>query len=69
MTTQTLDREPACPEFVLGRDEIDVAPPAKTDALRVEDRTFDAIPRSTWDELAARNPWATPFSEWAFHRA
>lgn len=38
-------------------------------ALHVERRPFDAIPRSTWDELAAQNPWATPFSSWAFHRA
>ncbi|HSO30613.1 MAG TPA: GNAT family N-acetyltransferase, partial [Candidatus Sulfomarinibacteraceae bacterium] len=25
--------------------------------------------RETWDRLAAANPWATPFSSWAFHRA
>lgn len=31
--------------------------------------TVDAIDRPTWDALAARNPWATPFSRWAFHRA
>jgi CelD/BcsL family acetyltransferase involved in cellulose biosynthesis len=38
-------------------------------ALRVERRAFDEIPRSTWDALAARNPWATPFSGWAFQRS
>jgi len=38
-------------------------------ALRVERRPFDDIPRATWDALAARNPWATPFSGWAFQRA
>jgi CelD/BcsL family acetyltransferase involved in cellulose biosynthesis len=27
------------------------------------------IPREMWDSLAARNPWATPFSGWAFQRA
>ena len=27
------------------------------------------IPSATWDGLAARNPWATPFSTWAFQRA
>jgi len=37
--------------------------------LRAERRPFDSIARVTWDELAARNPWATPFSAWAFHRA
>jgi CelD/BcsL family acetyltransferase involved in cellulose biosynthesis len=30
---------------------------------------FDDIPRETWDRLAAANPWATPFSGWAFQRA
>ena len=30
---------------------------------------FDAIPPATWDALAAANPWATPFSGWAFQRA
>jgi CelD/BcsL family acetyltransferase involved in cellulose biosynthesis len=37
--------------------------------LRAERRAFADIPRETWDRLAARNPWATPFSAWAFHRA
>ena len=32
-------------------------------------RRFDTIARQQWDDLAARNPWATPFSHWAFHRA
>jgi len=32
-------------------------------------QAFGTIPRSTWDELASRTPWATPFSRWAFHRA
>jgi CelD/BcsL family acetyltransferase involved in cellulose biosynthesis len=27
------------------------------------------IPAATWDALAARSPWSTPFSSWAFHRA
>ncbi len=31
--------------------------------------TFDAVAPATWDALAARNPWATPFARWAFHRA
>jgi hypothetical protein len=37
--------------------------------LRAVRRPFDAIDPATWDALAARNPWATPFSSWAFHRA
>ncbi len=28
-----------------------------------------AIPRATWDRLAAANPATTPFSRWTFHRA
>ena len=35
----------------------------------MERRPFGAIPRVTWDALAAANPWSTPFSAWAFHRA
>jgi CelD/BcsL family acetyltransferase involved in cellulose biosynthesis len=32
-------------------------------------RSIDAIDRATWDGLAARSAWATPFSSWAYHRA
>ncbi|HSL97679.1 MAG TPA: GNAT family N-acetyltransferase [Candidatus Deferrimicrobiaceae bacterium] len=42
---------------------------AEPDCARAERRPFDSIPASTWDRLAARNPAATPFSAWAFHRA
>ncbi len=28
-----------------------------------------SISQVTWDGLLARNPWATPFSSWAFQRA
>ena len=67
MTPLTLDREPACPP---ARSAGDAQAEASASArLRVEARAFDAIPRPTWDALAARNPWATPFSGWAFHRA
>ena len=37
--------------------------------LRAERRAFDDIDPVVWDELAALNPYATPFSSWAFHRA
>ena len=66
MTAPTLDAEPACPGPLAGFPTSDDAPNAK---LRAELRSFDAIPRETWDRLAARNPWSTPFSAWAFHRA
>ena len=37
--------------------------------LRAVRRPFEAIDPARWDLLAAANPWATPFSQWAFHRA
>jgi hypothetical protein len=61
----TMTGEPPCPPAA-GEG----APTATgSRALRAVRRTFDAIDRSTWDDLAASNPWATPFSSWAFHRA
>jgi CelD/BcsL family acetyltransferase involved in cellulose biosynthesis len=66
VTSQTLDREPACPE---------AGPPVAAAArrteplLRTERRAVAEIPPPTWDALAARTPWATPFSSWAFHRS
>ena len=46
--------EPACPAPV---------------TLRAVRRAFDDVDPAAWDALAAANPWATPFSAWAFHRA
>jgi CelD/BcsL family acetyltransferase involved in cellulose biosynthesis len=64
VTPLTLDAEPACPAST---------PPAEQatsgDALRIEPRSIRDIPRDRWDALAARTPWATPFSSWAFQRA
>jgi hypothetical protein len=57
VTTPTLDADPDC------------ARPGPATRLIAERRSFDAIPRQGWDRLAALNPWATPFSSWAFHRA
>jgi CelD/BcsL family acetyltransferase involved in cellulose biosynthesis len=37
--------------------------------LRAARVRFDTIDAPTWDALARRNPAATPFSRWAFHRA
>ena len=66
MTAPTLDAEPACPGST-------VEPPTFPDrphvAVHAELRAFDSIPQALWDEMAARSPWATPFSSWAFHRA
>jgi CelD/BcsL family acetyltransferase involved in cellulose biosynthesis len=66
VTSPTLAAEPACPGPTTGT--LDGAPAAKA-ALRAERRDFASIPRFTWDHLRAANPWATPFSDWAFHAA
>jgi CelD/BcsL family acetyltransferase involved in cellulose biosynthesis len=65
VTTSTLDAEPACP----GRVESPSVPEVRGFLLRAERRPFDTIPEATWNRLADRNPWTTPFSQWAFHRA
>jgi CelD/BcsL family acetyltransferase involved in cellulose biosynthesis len=65
MTVPTLDAEPPCPAPVET-----AAPTGRSDrAAYAELRPFDSIPQATWDGLAARNPWATPFSSWAFQRS
>ena len=66
MTAPTLDAEPACPGPLPG---LPISTDRPTPALHAERRAFDSIPRETWDRLASQNPWSTPFSAWAFHRA
>ena len=71
MTTHAPEAEPACPGSTDARqpENPDDAAGSGAPALRIERRAFDDIPRATWDRLAALNPWATPFSSWAFQRA
>jgi hypothetical protein len=76
MTAPALDTEPACPGSLEDPDSIPdptslaVAPDGPPGIrLHAELRPFAEIPAATWDALAARTPWATPFSAWAFHRA
>ncbi len=66
--TPTLDAEPACPGLPLGTTAL---PPASHAGPHhhVERRRVADIPGPTWDAIAARTPWATPFSGWAFQRA
>ncbi len=64
MTAPWLDVEPACP----GGAAPSPSPAAERRLVAVR-RPFGSIPAATWDALAARNPWATPFARWAFHRA
>ena len=65
MSPSALTGEPPCPPAVGD----DLAPAASPRTLRAVRRAFDTIDAATWDTLVARNPWATPFSRWAFHRA
>src|SRR3954465_4001136 len=64
MSPSALTGEPACPPAVG-----DASPAASPRTLRAVRRAFDSIDAAAWDTLVARNPWATPFSRWAFHRA
>jgi CelD/BcsL family acetyltransferase involved in cellulose biosynthesis len=65
--TLSLDTEPACPGArVTTAKAFEGARGEKLLAIRCR---FDSIPAATWDRLAIANPWATPFSRWAFHRA
>ena len=64
MTPLTLDAEPACPGPVQTTDRPVIGGP-----LRAERSTIADISRESWDALAARTPWATPFSGWAFQRS
>lgn len=68
MTPTTLDAEPACPDGVLAQTMGAASSPG-TARLHAEPRRAVDIPESDWDALAARTPWATPFSGWAFQRA
>ena len=74
MTAPTLEADPVTGPASSGTralDALELAAPDRGSArrLRAERRPFAEIRRETWDGLAARNPWATPFSAWSFHRA
>ena len=67
--TLSLDTEPACPGTEPDAARIrDASTPAGR-RLRADRRPFDSIAPETWDALVAVNPWATPFSLHAYHRA
>jgi CelD/BcsL family acetyltransferase involved in cellulose biosynthesis len=69
VTVATIEADPACPGGPL--EDPDPLPASFTSAgqLVAVHRPFGSIAPETWEKLAARNPWATPFSRWAFHRA
>ena len=64
----TAELDPPCPPAA-GAAAPGAEIHAPTGALRAVRRPFDAISPATWDALVAANPWATPFSRWAVHRA
>jgi CelD/BcsL family acetyltransferase involved in cellulose biosynthesis len=68
VTPSTLDAEPACPDGVRPQPAGD-ASTEPAGRLHAERRRVADIPEADWDALAARTPWATPFSGWAFQRA
>jgi CelD/BcsL family acetyltransferase involved in cellulose biosynthesis len=59
--------EPACPGTE--QDSPIPAGAATPRAIHTERRRVVDIPEVGWTALAARTPWATPFSGWAFQRA
>jgi CelD/BcsL family acetyltransferase involved in cellulose biosynthesis len=67
LEADSVSAEPAGPSVPANDGE--ATAPRHDRHLRAERRAFHDIPRATWDRLAARNPWATPFSAWAFHCA
>lgn len=69
MTSPALAVEPACPGPIGTEDRLPASGALAGASLRVDRTPFAAIPRATWDRLAAASPWATPFSSWAFQRA
>jgi hypothetical protein len=61
-----VDADPACPG---GEATAPDASPVRQRPLVARRSSFDAVSAGAWDAIAARNPWATPFARWAFHRA
>ena len=73
VTAPAMDAEPACsggaaPSSDPSPTNTASATPLQHRLVAVR-RPFASIPAAIWDACAARNPWATPFSRWAFHRA
>jgi CelD/BcsL family acetyltransferase involved in cellulose biosynthesis len=72
--TPTLQADPECARpggrSVEGDRPGDIAPgDIAPGPLRAERRAFADVDPEVWDELVALNPYSTPFSTWAFHRA
>jgi CelD/BcsL family acetyltransferase involved in cellulose biosynthesis len=61
-----VDADPASPD---GEATASDVTPVRQRPLVARRSAFDAVEPATWDAIAARTPWATPFARWAFHRA
>lgn len=67
MTSAAIEVEPACPGGLPPAPNSTSAPKGRR--LVAVRAPFESVSAATWDALAERNPWATPFSRWAFHRS
>ena len=76
--TPTLQADPDCARPAAGPSSDSGDAPAdaperfvdrQAAPLRAERIAFDSIAPDTWDAFARLNPYATPFSRWAFQRA
>jgi hypothetical protein len=65
VTSPLVEVEPACPGAPTRLADTSLA---GRDLVAVQ-RPFESISPAVWDALAARNPWATPFSRHAFQAA
>jgi CelD/BcsL family acetyltransferase involved in cellulose biosynthesis len=69
VTSAPVGTEPPCTEAQKAEYRAARGEAAQAPSIRIEARSLTSIPRATWDRLASANPFATPFSSWAFHRA
>jgi hypothetical protein len=69
MTPTTVDADAGCPPPAEAPFSAGGGAGAASGDLIATRRSFASIDQTSWDELAARTPWATPFARWAYHRA
>jgi len=69
VTIPALTAEPVCPGAVGGPPNPTASTPIPDARFIALARPFESIAAASWDALVAANPWATPFSGWAFQRA
>ena len=69
--TPTLQADPDCARPASGQPPAPrtAEPGSRASRFGAERVAFEAIEPATWDGFARLNPYATPFSRWAFQRA